>query len=732
MLNGYFAGEGVKLHNCKFNWSAGSINGSNVGLFTNTNPNFPFSSGILLTTGNISYAIGPNDSGGSENTTNVDTASYDPDLAAIATDDLNSTSVLEFNFYSTNDLQYNSISFNYIFGSEEYREWVCSSYNDVFAFFLDGPYTRFNCERRNRNIALIPGTSLPVAINNVNHGSGGTSGIDCHFNYTQFYKDNTSNAIQYDGYTANNNGTIGLEAPANLCQCSEYHMKLTIANVGDNNFASGVFLEQGSFQLPKALYFTDSTNLDNDTIIKNCNYSYIDLHYTGTIDNPFNIIMLSDGGTAAQGDFNLFFYRENDAVQAIHHGDTIIFHETDTLLRFRLECAEDAHFNPGEVKTVQLVFKSVLCPEFRYLDGTIEERAQNDTLNFVMIDNNRFELVSDSIFYCDRCTHVETPITGGTEPLIYRWTPANLLNTPNARESDCNVTESTTFEIIVSDRWGCLVDTCTHKALITSTPVLEGHYHITPNVICVPETVEFSSTATPASTHQWVIYTDNTSDTIYGNPQTYTFTNPGRYSILYHAYEALECDASINLVNYINAGMQPTALFTFDPAEAEVGQNVIFTNESEGLNVHYQWSFGDGSNSTEENPTHVYNSENSDNYNVILTVSDEANCQDIYIQPVPVVDNHVLFVPNSFTPNKDGLNDIFKPVVACVARYYIMIYDRTGSLVFTTDNPEIGWDGKTLEGIECPSGVYTYYINYVRFNNLKQELIKTGSIYLIR
>ena len=150
------------------------------------------------------------------------------------------------------------------------------------------------------------------------------------------------------------------------------------------------------------------------------------------------------------------------------------------------------------------------------------------------------------------------------------------------------------------------MDTCYHTALITSTPVLEGHYRITPTVICVPEEVEFKSTATPASTHEWIIFNDNMRDTIYGANQHYLFTEPGKYSITYRAYEAEACDTSLTLINYINAGLQPTALFHFDPAEAEVGQEVVFTNESEGLNVHYQWSFGDGSNSSEVNPTHEW------------------------------------------------------------------------------------------------------------------------------
>lgn len=735
-LNRYFAGEGVKLHNCKFNWSSSAINGSQVGTFANTNPQFPFSSGVILTTGNISVAQGPNSSGSESSTTGVNQAAVDPDLQPLVASGqpLDNASVLEFNFYSGRNEYSNIVSFNYIFGSEEYPEYVCSSFNDVFGFFLYGP-DPFGAPGVNvtKNMAIIPGSGgLPVSINTLNNGTAAGNATPCVLDYSQFYRSNSGGAIEYDGFTTN------LIADASLCACSEYRMKISIANVSDGSYDSGVFLEKGSFKLPKEISITDSiTTMGLDTLIKNCHGADIDIHYGEPLESSMKIVYYCNGGTANENDFYVLRFRTNNLIDTLHHGDTIYFPEGDTLIQLKIDIKESAQFAANQSKQAQLVFKSILCPNFRYLDGRVEERAQYDTITYVMVDNKRFTLISedrnkDSIFFCDRCTHIEVPIIGGTEPLIYKWTPATGLNTSNARETDCNITENTTFQIIVSDRWGCMTDTCYHTALITSTPVLAGHFHITPSEICVPEEVTFKSTATPASTHRWTISSANMPDTtFYGANSSFTFTEPGRYSILYKAYEALACADSVFLSNYINAGKQPTALFNFEPAEAEVGQEVVFTNQSEGQNVHYSWSFGDGSNSNEENPTHVYNNENSDNYNVILTVADDANCQDMYMAPVPVVDNHVLFVPNTFTPNKDGLNDVFLPVVACVAKYYIMIYDRNGGLVFYSDNPEIGWDGSS-NGIECPSGIYTYYINYVRYNNLKQELIKTGSINLIR
>jgi len=768
-LNHFFAGEGVTLHDCKFNWSPSNINGTQVGTFANTNSNFPIASGILLTTGNINVAPGPNDEDGAHSSIGISSTTLDADLQALLSSQdqsITTTSVLEFSFHSGNN-EHPVVSFNYVFASEEFPEYVCANVNDVFGFFLEGP-DPWDCDGNpvKYNIAKIPGSNLPISINSVNPGVVGSYGqaVNCtpaqngSLDWNRFYRSSlngSSSPIQFDGYTVirpnyQQGGVdtpmaddISMTAEALICPCREYKMKISIANVNDQSHDSGVFLEQGSFKLPKFLTVTDSispSEMDHsispdiiDTVIQNCSTADIQMHYGEPLGSNMTVVLISDGGTANQTDFNVLRFRDNGDIDTIRNGDSFLFLEGDTLLNLRMEVADSAIFAPNEAKTVQLVLKSILCPQFRYLDPNrpLEERAQYDTLNYVIVGNKRFTLTSDSVFYCDRCTHVAIQMKGGTEPLRYNWTPDTSLATPHAKESNCNITESTTFQVTVSDRWGCLVDTCYHTALITSTPVLEGHYHISPNVICVPEEVQFKSTATPASTHRWIIYSNNMRDTIYGNDQTYTFTAPGHYSIDYMAYEALACAANVSLVNYINAGLKPTALFSFDPMEAEVGDTVYFTNESSGLDVHYNWSFGDGSNNTEENPIHVYYSEN--NYNVILTVSDDAGCSDMYTLPVPVVDNHVLYVPNSFTPNKDELNDVFLPVVACVdpTRYYLVVYDRNGSIVFATNNTEMGWDG-TINGKECPSGVYTYFISYYRYNNLKQELLKTGKINLIR
>ena len=315
-LNRYFAGEGVKLHNCKFNWSSSAINGSQVGTFANTNSQFPFSSGVLLTTGNISVAQGPNSSGSSSSSTGVNYAAIDQELQQLVSNPLNNASVLEFNFYSGRNENNNVVSFNYIFGSEEYPEYVCDDFNDVFGFFLYGP-DPFNCGGQNisKQIAFIPGAfdnqgnPTPVSINTVNGGGHESEG--CPSNSTFFRNNINGQAIQYDGYTArwdpDSGRDVGMTAEAILCSCTEYKMKISIANVQDGSWDSGVFLEKGSFKMPKEVTITDSiTTMGLDTLIEDERIAKgkVDVQYEGA-GTPeyyyhFTLSSLVPGGSSGE------------------------------------------------------------------------------------------------------------------------------------------------------------------------------------------------------------------------------------------------------------------------------------------------------------------------------------------------------------------------------------------------------------------------------------------------
>ncbi len=179
--------------------------------------------GIVLTSG---YA---NNLNGTSNTSDAITGDNglagDGDLNGLIPGySTHDATVLEFDFVSEGSTAY----FNYAFGSEEYDEWVGSAYNDVFGFFFDG----------NNNIALIPGTSTPVSINNVNKVSHST-----YFNAND-PSDGipTPYAFEYDGFT-----DMFTASMTGLTAGQKYHIKLAIADAGDWILDSGVFLQAGSF-----------------------------------------------------------------------------------------------------------------------------------------------------------------------------------------------------------------------------------------------------------------------------------------------------------------------------------------------------------------------------------------------------------------------------------------------------------------------------------------------------
>lgn len=198
------------------------------GYFNSTAANVGIDSGIVLTSGSIINTLGPNanSSAGSWN------GGYgDPDLDELipgyATYE---ACIIEFDMTVLAD----TVRINYVFGSEEYQEWVGSSFNDVFAFWVSGPGITDAV-----NIATVPGTDVPVAINNVNATSYSDyyvhngDGLEDPYMSDAFY-------VQYDGLT------VVMEGKIATTPGETYHMKIAVADAGDGILDTGVFLKTGS------------------------------------------------------------------------------------------------------------------------------------------------------------------------------------------------------------------------------------------------------------------------------------------------------------------------------------------------------------------------------------------------------------------------------------------------------------------------------------------------------
>ena len=216
------------------------------GIFTHPEDqsNLSLGEGIILTTGKATYAMGPNYSGSKSHKNKVE--EVDEDLAKLndSTKKYRDRCKLEFDVTPTG----NEITFNYVFGSEEYPEYVATAFNDVFGFFVSGPGIKGPFSRNGVNIAVI-GKNLPVAVNTINMGreyyknrykdkykNKYKAFFDANSDFSNLYVDNVrggSNSIGYDGFTKT------LQAKIKVIPCQKYHFKLVIADLGDASVDTG-------------------------------------------------------------------------------------------------------------------------------------------------------------------------------------------------------------------------------------------------------------------------------------------------------------------------------------------------------------------------------------------------------------------------------------------------------------------------------------------------------------
>ena len=219
-LANLLVGSGVTVSNVRYTGAPVA-----AGTFTGGATSVGFDSGIILSTGGVTNVPGPNSS---DSISRTNGTPGDPALAALAGGATSDAAILEFDFTTTAS----TVSLQYVFGSDEYNEFANRSFNDVFAFFLNGT-----------NIAVVPGTGQPVAINTINGGNP----LGVNPQNPQFYRNNDpsdappSINIEMDGLT------VILVVQATVQPGVTNRIRLAISDVGDSRFDSNVFLRAGSF-----------------------------------------------------------------------------------------------------------------------------------------------------------------------------------------------------------------------------------------------------------------------------------------------------------------------------------------------------------------------------------------------------------------------------------------------------------------------------------------------------
>ncbi len=349
------------------------------------------------------------------------------------------------------------------------------------------------------------------------------------------------------------------------------------------------------------------------------------------------------------------------------------------------------------------------------LEVSYQNCINRDTIVISVMPPLNANIQPDSLDLCQGKPYILTA-TGGIGSASYTWFTDGVFA---GNGNSLNINPTTTTEYILEVREGACVAYDTLKVNVNIQPT-SG---IIPSTIkgCAELTVSFLSNSLQATAYQWDFGDGNVSNE--ANP-VHIYDTPGSYTV--------------ELITLGTGGCADTSymnIFVSPPAEAHFytqpnyqdgpiylpNAQVFFIDSS--LNaVRWIWDFGDGNISFEQNPVHEYLLPG--NYTVTLVVQDEGGCLDTLSISSISVEEPTYILPNVFTPNGDGANDVFRFNYKGKESFMFQIYDRHGKKLFESNQPNEGWNGNTNFG-PAVEGVYFYVLQIG-----KKKI--TGNVTLLR
>ena len=273
-----------------------------------------------------------------------------------------------------------------------------------------------------------------------------------------------------------------------------------------------------------------------------------------------------------------------------------------------------------------------------------------------------------------------------------------------------------TVQLIIKTNGGC-IDTFQKQVEVYPIPKVNFG---PPAKGCLPICVNFkdSSTIVKGTIASWTWNFGDASNSNLQNP-THCYTSEGKFDVTLTVESDKGCKNSLTKNDFIEGFKTPKAIFTADPIETELlSPTINFYNQSIGSPTTWSWDFGipniTSDTSSITNPKWTYSDPGK--YNVCLTVNNEIGCSDHVCHLITVKPYWTFYIPNTFTPNGDGINDFFNGTGINITSYQLWIFDRWGDMIYTTDatnNPEssIPWDGRANHGKEiAQQGVYVWKV----------------------
>jgi gliding motility-associated-like protein len=248
---------------------------------------------------------------------------------------------------------------------------------------------------------------------------------------------------------------------------------------------------------------------------------------------------------------------------------------------------------------------------------------------------------------------------------------------------------------------------------------------------CSPLSVTFTNTSIPlGSSCVWYV---NGAPAGNGNTLSEIFTGSSCEDIGIMILDAAGCSQSMTMTDVVCVNPNPSASFAWSPIEPMLGGTVSFENTSIG-GTTYTWDIN-GQGASGESVSYNVPSLESGEFQACLEVVGPGGCMDAQCYTVVLSAESYIFVPNSFTPDADGTNDVFAPIIAGLTsdyRYTFRVYNRWGDVIFETNDPNDVWTGDVHGGnYYAQPDAYVYEIT-LQLRAGEVPFRKVGSIVLIR
>ena len=312
------------------------------------------------------------------------------------------------------------------------------------------------------------------------------------------------------------------------------------------------------------------------------------------------------------------------------------------------------------------------------------------------------------------------PTITGTNGGTFTISPSGTINVATG-EVDIQATGIGSFTVYYNTTSAGNACPSVDSVQITINP--QNTININPvNPICLNDTLNLSANTTGTGTVTWYADAAGTIVIGTGNPLTYVPTSGG--SVTIYANNVGSCSSEMDsvtiTVNFVDAVINATPVTGSSPLD------VFFGNGSAGA-TNYFWNFGNGSTDTIFEPTHTYTNPGSFTATLIVT---NGVCWDTATVIIEVFDESSILIPTIFTPNGDGSNDFFRVDGINLKHVEGEIYNRWGQKMFSWNNVNGMWDGKTLSGADAADGTYYFIIRAEGIDG--KEYFQKGTLTLIR